>query len=187
VADGDIEWFQSGSSKIWGVLCMVLAAVVLVFAIVGTSLPVALGAVLFGQLAYASMLRPRIGLTIDDLVLRSMYSSVEIPLPAIDNVIITRTFAARVVDKDYVSPAIGRSFRDIARRDRTPAPAQGKYADLVEQRITAKIADARAMTGVPQGSDGQIALADSVERRWARVELGLFVVVLVAFVATLIV
>lgn len=185
--DGDLEWFQSGSSKIWGTLCLALAAVVLVFAIIATSLPVALGAVLFGQLAYASMLRPRIGLTTDDLVLRGMYSSVQVPLPAIDNVVITRTFAARVIDKDYVSPAIGRSFRDIARRDRMPAETRGKYADLVEQRITARIADARAMSGVPQGSDGQVALADSVERRWARVELALFVVVLVAFVVALVV
>lgn len=185
--DGDIEWFQSGSSKVWGVLSLVLAAVVLVLAIIDFSLPVVLGALLFGQLAYASMLRPRIGLTTDDLLLRSMYSSVRIPLPAIDNVIITRTFAARVIDKDYVSPALGRSFRQIARRDRTIHATQGNYADLVEQRIGARIADARAMTGVPQGSDGQAALADSVERRWAWPELAGLVVVLVAFVVALIV
>jgi len=66
VADGDIEWFQSGISKIWGVLCMVLAVVVLVFAVVGT-VAFLLGAGLVGGIAtgfalFAALLNAAFGI-----------------------------------------------------------------------------------------------------------------------------
>lgn len=179
--DRETEWFQSTSSKVWGGVSLVLAVAVMVVAIVDFYLPVLLGAFGFGLLAYASMLRPKIGLNREDLLIRNMYSSYRIPLPAIDSVAITRTFSVHVLGKTYVSPAIGRSFREISRYDKGKASGDD-YASLVERRIDARIADARAMTGVAHGSDEQVALADSIERHWSLVEVGLLVATVVALV-----
>ena len=185
MADGEIEWFQTMSSRVWGVLCVALAVVVIVFSLADGAFPVALGAVVFALLAYASMLRPKVGLTTADLVMRNMYTTVVIPLPAIDTAVVSRTFSARVIDRDYISPALGRTIRQSVRARTRPSDPLNNYADLVEQRIAAKIADARALTGVRQGSTEQVKLADAVVRRWSWPELGALGVVVVAFVGSI--
>ena len=97
--------------------------------------------------------------------------------------------AVRVGDKRYVSPAVGRTFRQALKKPRstrelamTPVPGEGlvaeegmSYADYVEDRLREMVAGARSRRRVKIGSPEQAALAADVVRRPALVQLGLVV------------
>lgn len=186
MSDGQVEWFQATGNKVWGIVAIAFGLGFGVITLIYAHSPVwPLVGLLFALLCYASMWRPRVGASADELVLKAMYSTQTIPLAAIDSIIITRTLAARVIGRNYISSALGRGQRELMRSRRRFAdggPPRDSYADLVEQRLEALVVDARRRTGVEQGSVGQSALAQQIRRTWAWPEVALSVVVTVALV-----
>lgn len=187
--DKEVEWFEATSNKVWGAIAIVFGLVVAAATLHDHDGPLwVFAGLLFSLLAYASMWRPRIGASAETLLLRGMYSTQSIPLASIDSIVVTRTFAAHVVGRNYVSSALGRGLRESLHGKRRPkggsAPAMG-YSDLVETKLTTLVADARARHGVAQGSAEQSALAGQVHRTWAWAELVLSVAVAVALIVAI--
>ena len=187
------ERFKATSGRVTGVIALVSAAVVLLLPVVDRGLDVpawllwmaATGAVL----AWASMLKPAIWVHGDDLVLRNMLETVTIPLAAVEQIAVRQVTAVRAGEKRYVSPAIGKSWRQALksgkRRDAGHAPTS--YAETFEDRVWQLADDARARLGIANTSDEQLELARQVRRQPAWVEIVALVVTLTGFVVTLIV
>lgn len=114
--DEQTQWFRGTNGMVWGTLAFVIAAGVIALDIAsGWHPPVGLGGLLFAVLAYVSLIRPRIGVGREELVLDHMFSTVRIPVAAVDSVAVGRTFEARVAGRSYVSAAVNRSLRDALR------------------------------------------------------------------------
>jgi hypothetical protein len=174
MSEEPVERFRPTSGRIIGVVALLIAASVLVIGLVdrdhGFPLPVMAAAVVAGIVVWAAMLRPRVWVTGEDLVMRNMLHSVWIPLAAIEQVAVRQVLAVSAGDRRFVSPAIGRSWRQAARsvgsRKDAAALAQS-YPDFVEERIAQLAEAARAQAGVRLLSDEQLALASGVRRAWA--------------------
>ncbi len=167
------EWFLAGG-RVMGWLSLVVAAAVAVTALVdGPHVPVALGAVLFAVLAYVALLRPRVGIGGTRLLLRHLYSTQEIPLASIGTVRVGRMFEAMVDGRRYASPAVSRSLRKMIRPQ--PRDPLQDYADFVEDRVHARIGDAKARGDA----------AGPVVRRWAWPEIALTAAIVLALLVSI--
>lgn len=191
-ADGAVvEDFRPTSGRIMGGLALAMAALVVVVAIVdpgGLPGPVVAGALFFGTLAWATMLRPRLWVTERDLVMRNAVSTTRIPLASIEQVAVRQVCAVSAGEKRYVSPAVGKSWRqsllsDKARKKHDTPP----YAAFVEERLHAHAEQARLREGVALLSDEQLALASGVRREWAWPEIVALGVTGVALLGTIVV
>ena len=187
-----VEQFHPTSGRIQGVIAVTAAAalVVIGFRDVDSGFPAPLIAVclLLGVLAWASMLRPRVWATADDLVMRNMLHTVRIPLAAIQTVVVRQVLAVGVGGGRYVSPAIGQSARQTARGDQAGArkSATESYQVFVEERIGQLADTARSELGVEKHSEEQAALAEGVRRTWAWPEIVALGAGVIAFVLTLV-
>jgi hypothetical protein len=105
-----------------GALGLVLAAGGVVIGIKdlgrGYGLSLALGAVTSGVLVWAALLRPRVWATRENLVMRNMLHTVRIPLVAIETVAVRQVLAVTAGERRFVSPAIGRTLRQIVKGPR---------------------------------------------------------------------
>lgn len=154
--------------------------------------------VLVAVLVWAAMLRPRVSLTDDDLVLRNMMETVRLPLAALEDVTVRQVLAVWAGGRRYVSPAIGRSRRTISRdevisrsREGAPLPrrlqdAEASYGDFVEERIRTRAENAREQRGIRPRSAEQAALADDVRRQPAWPEIVALAVAAIALVVTIV-
>ncbi len=186
-----VEQFKSTSGRIMGAIALVIAVAVVVIGLVdrdhGYPLPVVLAAVVFGILVWAAMLRPRVWATGEHLVMRNMLHTAWIPLAAIEQVAVRQVLAVSAGDQRFVSPAIGRSFRQTLkanRRSDQPSATQS-YPVFVEERIGRLAEDARAQRGVRRFSDEQVSLAAGVRRTWAWPEIVALVAFGLAFLVSL--
>jgi len=197
-APGEVtERFRPTSGRVTGVLALVAVAAVVVLGVVeGFPAPVVAGAVLVGVLAWASMLKPRVLVADRRLVLRNMLETTSIPLAAIEELAVRQVLAVRVGERRFVSPAVGRSWRNTLKSSRRPAPGDGDgdaqrkdpaYADVVEARIRQLVDDDRAQRGIRRYSPEADALAAEVRRTPAWLEIGLLGAALLAFLVTLLV
>ncbi len=127
-----------------GVISIMLAIVIAVAAAFSHgSWIVVVVALLFGAAAYAALVRPRVGLTSDSLVMRHMLTTQEVPLASITSVSIARTLVVRTDSgARFVSPALSRSLRRSLRP--TQHDPLKNYADLVEDKIQHAVDNARA-------------------------------------------
>jgi hypothetical protein len=188
-----VERFRPTSGRILGVLALAIALAVVVIGVVdresGFSAPVVAAAVVVGILVWASMLRPRVWVTEQDLVMRNMLHTVCIPLAAIEQIAVRQVLAVSAGEKRFVSPAIGRNWRQAFRANRAARQptATESYPVFVEERIAQLAEDARAQAGITLLSDEQLVLAEGVRRTWAWPEIVALVVASVAFVVTLVV
>lgn len=185
-----VERFQPTSGRILGVVGLVLAASVVVLGLLnrdrGFPLPIVTAALAGAVLVWQTMLRPRVWVTPDDLVMRNMLHTAWIPLAAIERVVVRQVLAVSAGEKRYVSPAVGRPWRQSVKAGRatgTKDVAQS-YPDFVEERISRLAEDARAKAGVQLLSDEQLALASGVRRAWAWPEVVALVVTTVLFVVS---
>lgn len=190
MTDPKVERFQPTSGRIMGAIALVIAAAVVVIGVVdrdhGYPLSVVLGAVVFGILVWAAMLRPRVWATEDHLVMRNMLHTARIPLAAIEQVAVRQVLAVSAGEQRYVSPAIGRSFRQTVKSNRrTEQSATESYPVFVEERISRLAEDARAQHGVRRFSEEQAALAADVDRTWAWPEIAGLTVFGLAFLVSL--
>jgi hypothetical protein len=180
-SEAPVERFRPTSGRVTGVLALVLVAAVVVIGLVdrthGFPLPVVAVALLVGVLVWAAMLRPRVWATEEDLVLRNMLDTAWIPLAAIEKVVVRQVLAVSAGEKRYVSPAVGKSWRQTLKSSRARGAGDSdesstdvrtaSYPDFVEGRISRLAEEARAKRGIGLLSDEQLALAAGVRRRWA--------------------
>ena len=121
-ADAKVERFEPTGGRVLGVIALVAAVAAVVIGIVdrnhGYPMSVVLGAVVFGILVWAAMLRPRVWVTEEQLVMRNMLHTVRIPLAAIEQVAVRQVLAVSAGEQRFVSPAIGRSFRQTMKSNR---------------------------------------------------------------------
>jgi hypothetical protein len=174
----EIEKFRPTNSRVFGVLAVLAGAVIPVLWVVdrGAGIPgwLVWASVLFGVLSFGSMLLPAIWLTPEHLVLRNMLESVSIPLVAVEQVAVRQVTAVLAGEKRYVSPAVGRSWRQALRSGRPaetdptalpPAnPHDIAYADFVQRRIYERAAEERQRLGIANSSDEQLEAAARIER-----------------------
>jgi hypothetical protein len=178
--EAETEKFHPTNSRIFGVLALVVAAVIPVLWVVDRSahLPTWLvwGSLLFGVLSFGSMLLPAIWLTPERLVLRNMLETVTIPLAAVEQVAVRQVTAILAGEKRYVSSAVGKSWRQALRSGQAgaavdptvPAPAhphEMAYADFVQQRIYERATQERQRLGIANSSDEQLEAARGLERQ----------------------
>ena len=188
-----VERFQPTSGRILGVIALVAVLAIVVIGVVdrdhGFPAPVVTGALVFGVLVWAAMLRPRVWATREHLVMRNMLHTVSIPLAAIETVVVRQVLAVSAGDNRFVSPAVGKSWRQTLRSNKQGErdTATASYPVFVEERISQLADDARAQQGVRRFSDEQVALAAGVRRQWAWPEIAALAACVMAFVATLVV
>ena len=208
----DLERFAPTGGRVVGTVGLVLAVgVVVLWVLDRDDVPawVAAGALVGGVLVWASLLRPRVSVSRETLHLRNMLETINVPLAAVDELVVRQVLAVRVGEKKFVSPAVGHKLRKVIRAPRPgqiflptmpetmddpigPAadtervPTTIDYVDHVEGRLRERIAEARTRHGVRPYSDEAEALARDVRREpaWAEIlALGaatlLFVVALV--------
>jgi hypothetical protein len=97
-----VERFQPTSGRLTAVLVLLLAGVVVVVGVAdwgSIGAPVVAGAVLAAVLAWASMLRPALWATDDELVMRNMLETVHVPLAAVEQLAVRQVLAVRAGDK----------------------------------------------------------------------------------------
>ena len=191
-AEEKVERFEPTGGRVLGVIALVAAVAVVVIGIVdrdhGYPLSVVLGAAGFGILVWAAMLRPRVWVTEEQLVMRNMLHTVRIPLAAIEQVAVRQVLAVSAGEQRFVSPAIGRSLRQTVKANRKTEPsATESYPVFVEERISRLAEDARAQRGVRRFSDEQAALAAGVHRTWAWPEIAGLAFFGLAFLVSLLV
>lgn len=199
MTDEVVERFSPTSGRITGVIALVTVVAIVLISVFdresGFSAPVVAVALTVGVVVWAAMLRPRVWVTGRYLVMRNMFNTVSVTLAAIEEVAVRQVLAVRAGDDRYVSPAIGRSWRQALRGRSSAAPNIGdpsavtgrpapSYPDFVEDQIRQYADDARAQLGLPRHSDEQVALAAGTLRRPAWIELGALGATVVAFVVT---
>lgn len=208
---GAVERFRPTSGRIPGGLAVLLAAAVVVVSVVrpaDVTAPVTAGAVLGGVLAWAALLRPRVSASNESLYLTNMLETVEIPLAAVDELVVRQVLVVRAGERTFRSPALGRRLRKVLGAGRpkqllgpgltdavsdeldtsgaSPTPTLVDYADHVEARLRELVEDARSRRSVRRYSDEAHALAEQVRRRPAWPEIGALVLTAVVFVLTLV-
>ena len=121
--------------------------------------------------------------------MRNMLHTARIPLAAIDQVAVRQVLAVSAGEQRYVSPAIGKTWRQTLRsgRARSEPTATQSYPVYVEERISQLAEDARAQRGVRRFSAEQAELAGDARRSWAWPEIGGLALAAVAFVLVLLV
>lgn len=201
--DSTVERFPPTSGRAFGLLAVAISVGVAVLAVVDSDGGIAWGgvalAVFFATLSWAALLRPRVAVERDMLVLRNMVADVRIPLAAIEEVVVRQVLAVRAGEKRYTSPAVGRSRRQIIKDDRpghgsdagtaaNPAHlAEESYGLFVEERIRTLVDNARDQQGVELYSPEQEALATQVERAPAVPEIVVLAASALAFVVLVVV
>jgi hypothetical protein len=208
-----VQRFRATGGRATGILGLaVCAAAALAFATSGSpQLTVSglIGCAFAALLVYASMLRPQVSASAEELTLRTLFETVTIPLASIDTVVVRRYLLVRSGGNKYICPAVGRSLRKTVRTElkwkgstQVLAPGVGvgdrlgevqtdvathdlDYPDLVEQQITALAADDRARRGIEPRSEEEYELGSQVRRRTAWPEVVALALLGLAFVISL--
>lgn len=133
--------------------------------------PVLVGALLVALLLWATMLRPRILVGTERVVLQGTFRDVELPLVAITDVAIGAFTKISIEEQVYASPAVGRG------RHRPPRPRAAEQAERLGERPSAppRMSEADAFESALDRAIEQAGLvgapADPVRRSWAVPEL----------------
>ncbi|MAS54288.1 hypothetical protein [Nocardioides sp.] len=203
--DDDVQRFSNTSSRVFGIIGIVVAAAVAIQVLTsadpsyaGLALTVFLAA-----LVWSAMLRPQLSLDRSRLVVRNMLSTVTLPLTAIESVAVRQVLVVFAGDRRYTSPAVGRTRRQLHRDERggpsgggggmmgilpnlpsapeTPETAKTSYGLFVEERIRSRVADALAQAGIKARSAQQARCAEDITRRPAIAEIAVLGASLVTF------
>ena len=190
MADEVVENFRPTSGRVTGGIALAMVTAIVLIGLLDQEQgfpPVVMWvSLVVGVVVWAAMLRPRLWVTTTDVVLRNMFSTVRIPLVAVEQIAVRQVVAVRAGDKRYVSPAVGKSWRQTLKSSKEPKPgATQSYPAFVEERLHQLTEEARAKTGVTLLSDEQLALADGVRRTWAWPELAALAVAVLGLLVTL--
>lgn len=117
------------------------------------------------------LLRPRVAVAGDDLVLRNMVSTTWVPLASIDELEIRQMLTVLAGGRRFQSTSLNRRRQGVLRGSRSRRAAAGDpsvevptYADLVEGRLRRLVEEARSRAGDDTGAPG-------VRRDWAVPEI----------------
>lgn len=192
--DVTVEKFaQNGGHFMAGLGVLVVVAMIVGWALapdeVGLWVPSL--ALVLALLIWTSTVRPRVLVQGSSLVLRNMFSTVRIPLAAIDEIVVRQVLAVRASDKRYVCAGVGRSLRQALKGSATqrareqmggltgglaiafePAIKPGVlYADYVELRIRDLVKADRVRRGVTASSPeaGELATQAHREPAWPEI------------------
>jgi len=188
MSDPETEMFPPTNGQVTGVAGILLALVAAGYSL--TVLDQRYGpevlalAVLIAVLTYAGVIRPRVGLSEEHLVFRQMFSTLHLPLAAIQDVSVRHVTVVRVAGRKYDSPALSRT-RPRRRERREPGPTHLTVSQHLEQRIDRAMALARQRAGVEPWSEEQAALAGGVREEWCWPLVALTLVILVGVVAAI--
>lgn len=191
----EVERFTPTSGRLMGGLALAVSLLVVVVGLVAPSQGIQAWLIAVtaftAALSWAAMLRPTVTLVADDLVMRNMLETVHVPLAAVEDVVVRQVLAVRAGNRRFISPAIGRTRRQIGRDARSPSGdrvrqlAESSYGAFVEERIRSRAAEARAKVGVTAKSEQQQALAADVRRRPAWPEIVALAATALAVLVTL--
>lgn len=192
MTDDVVESFRPTSGRITGVIALALVATIVLVGLLdreqGFPPSVVWASLVVGVVVWSAMLRPRLWVTSSDVVMRNMFSTVWVPLIAIEQIIVRQVVAMRAGDARYVSPAVGKSWRKTLTSSKEPRlGAAQSYPAFVEERLHQLAEDARAKAGIALLSDEQLAAADGVRRSWAWPEIAALTVAVTGLVVTVIV
>jgi hypothetical protein len=216
VATDELQRFRSTNGRAMGglglALCLTLAAVFVASAPPRTAVPATLACAFAALLIWAAMLRPAVAATSEELRMRTMFASVEIPLASIDTVMVRRYLLVRAGGRTYICPAISRSLRKTVRAEMKwtggggnllmPGMAADRggtsslmqdtgsdhdlaYPDFVEHQIQQLARNDRAARGIEERSEEEYELGSRAVRRAAWPEMLGLVVLGVALVVSL--
>jgi hypothetical protein len=200
VSDEAVERFRPTSGRVTGMIGLLLVVAIVLIGVLdreqGFSPVVVWTAVGVGVVIWATMLRPRLSASPTVLTMRNPFSTVTIPLAAIEQIAVRQVCAVRVGEERYVSPAVGKSWRQALRSDRKLRRNQGReeperpgtmsYAGFVEDRLHQLAEEARTRAGVALLSDEQLELASGVRREWAWLEIGALAVAVLGLLVTIV-
>ncbi|WP_148614090.1 hypothetical protein [Nocardioides rubriscoriae] len=192
--DNSDERFPPTSGRVLGTCGVVIGLVAAVTAITegGSWAVVALG-VLFAAVSWVSLLRPRVAIEDDTLVLRNMVDTVRIPLVAVEDVVVRQVLAVRVGEKRYTSPAVGRPRRQMKKddlvgdADSAASLSDKAFALFVEQRIRERASLLRAQAQRREEPTDPGAGGPPVERVPAVAEIAVLAASTVALVVAILV
>ena len=219
MATQDVQRFRSTNGRVMGIagvaLCGGLAAVFIASAPTGTAVTATLACAFAAMLVWAAMLRPTVSASSDELRMRTMFESVEIPLASIDTVLVRRYLLIRAGGRKYICPAISRSLRKTVRsemkwsggggnllmpgvtmdgggrsplaQDTSSAALEMAYPDFVELQIRQLASNDRARRGIEELSEEEYEIASQAVRRRAWPEIVGLVALAMAFVVSLVV
>ncbi len=173
-----VEDFPPSSGRITGVLGLGICVAIVVFGVVeldqGFPPAVVWTALFSAVLFWVATLRPRVRVTGSELRLRNMLTNISVPLASIEQIVVGQVLAVRVGERRYLSPAVGKSWRQSLKQDRARKPGvDAPYPVLVEERLQHLAEEARIREGITLMSDEQLALAKGVRREWAWPEIAL--------------
>jgi hypothetical protein len=200
IGETPVQRFKPTSGRFVGTagiaVALVLIASVAVTEQNQRGLQICLGLAIVVVLIWMTLLRPGVTAFTQTLILRNLASDFEVPLAAVDAVVVRHALNVWVGERRYVSPAIGRTSRSMLKK-RKPGAASGlgtevnesgqlfgqssqigsgaDYATFVEQRIEFLARDARrTATGEPA----------PVRRRWAVLEIAVVAVLALMLLAS---
>lgn len=146
------------SGTVSGWFGIVLGLAVLLIAVTdstfGETVPLVLGALLLITLVWTLLLRPRVVLRREAMLLRNGFLDVEVPYGLIDRVVVRSATHVFVGGKRYIGTAVGRSTLRMVRDERRSAQglrdivppdavASGdNLPDFLENRVAERLRDA---------------------------------------------
>ena len=166
-----LEWFKPTSGRITGVLARPRGRPWLVVLAVldrdqAHALPLALGAVFVGVIAWATMLRPGLAVSPTTLVLRNMLETVHVPLAAIEEMVVRQVLAVRAGgpslrlagDREVLAQGADRGQGGGRAEPGPPSRRSSRsYADFVEARVRHRATRPAPVRGCAVGSPEQLA------------------------------
>jgi hypothetical protein len=190
VAEDVVADFPPSSGRITGVLGVGICVAVVVFGVAeldqGFPVAVVWAALFGGVLVWLATLRPRVRVIGSELRLRNMLTTISVPLASIEQIVVRQVLSVRVGDHRYISPAVGKSWRQVVKSDQPGKPVEdAPYPALVEERLQHLAEEARSKEGITLMSEEQLALARGVRREWAWPEIVLLGFTALGFVAAL--
>jgi hypothetical protein len=201
VSTEEIHQFHPTNGRATGLLGLAVCLLVAIAAVVSASprsaVTVVLGSAFFAMLVWAALLRPRVWAERDELVMRTMFENVSIPLAAIETAVVRRYLLVRAGGNRYICPAISRPLRKAVDADmsfrRSPLRApevKGEhdiyYPDFVEEQIERLARDDRARLGIEERSEEEYELGGRARRTPAWSEIAGVLVLGVAFLVALV-
>jgi hypothetical protein len=203
VSSEEIHRFHPTNGRVTGVLglavCLLVAVLTVIDASTRSAVTVVLGCLFFAALFWAALLRPRVWAEPDQrLVIQTMFTTISIPLAAIESAVVRRFLVVSAGGNRYICPAISRPLRKTVDADmsfrrsplRTPE-VKGEhdmyYPDFVEEQIERFAREDRLRRGIEERSEEEYELAGLATRTPAWPEIAGVVVLGVAFAVALVV
>lgn len=193
-----VERFGPTSGQVSGYVGLVIAAFTVGYAAVVeptlTGLKAALGALFFASLAWAVVLRPRVHVFADRLVLRNAFRDTHVPLAAVEHVTLGQALTVWAAGERHQCLGVGRSGRAQLRAQRRQATAEQfgageALAAAAAHDLAQETHAVRRLRELAQGAQRDAgpgaAAADPVRHTWAWPELAAVVVTGTAFAASL--